>query len=381
MSKKKKLSDRLDFSGLVPALASLALLAKEAIVVTNKVIRVKKYQDDTSLIEATKIATVEPLTIVSRDLVSLDYTADITSTALNLFSAYYLQAVDIITKVKDVEVVRILDKLNPNRNEEGWLAMEDTHPSVSMENYKYQLPTTTTISAEAGLDKEDKQELKANSNMAVGKMIDVTIETTGKDENGNDANINVKVPIAIRLLTSIASNDTIKHLLAGKSIDKGIIERYHSWRAGRITFIKDLILCQDLIDEHKKAVMKDESDISGKIMDRVTAAKSYGVITGNPSLAVASNIFIISEQVAKDIEIKLRGKISSASVRNKIFEDSYAMILIIVDREWERVTFYTRGTDLGNEMTIKEVKKSAKGTGPDISDILKSFQLGMSATF
>ena len=79
------------------------------------------YYTTKSLAEATKLTRVEPLVIFSKDCVSLEYMPDVANSLLSIFSGYYLQAVSILTRVNDVEVVRILDKLNPDRDETGFL--------------------------------------------------------------------------------------------------------------------------------------------------------------------------------------------------------------------------------------------------------------------
>ncbi len=337
---------------------------------------------DTSLTDVTKLTNVEPLTIVSKDLINLDYTKDVANTLLSLFSAYYLQSVAVLTVIDDVKVRNILDKLNPNRSIDQLLAME-AHPSVTLENYKYELPTKQSVALE--VDKDDKKQLLEASNLALGKLLDVRIKLseTVTDKDGVETVINndVTIPIAIRLLTTIVSNDTITNILTGKLEDKGLIERYHSWRAGRISFIRDLVLCQDLIDEHKRLAAKDESNIVQTITNRVLKAKSFGVLTGNPSLAISSNLFIISDAVAKEIEYKVGTTFKNLRNRKKIFEGTYAMIIAVVDREWERVTFYVRGIDEPTELSIKEIKAKSSGKDVDIADILKSFQLGMGANF
>jgi len=333
-----------------------------------------KYIKDGSLADVTKLTRVEPLTIVSSDLLNVEYMKDVNNSLLNLFSAYYLQAVSIAGAITSVDVIKVLDKLNPNRGDVTLLSLE-SHPSACLENYKYELPKSKSVALE--LDTTDKKHLNESSNLSVGKIIEVDI-STGANAEGKP--ISVKVPIAIRLLNTVVSTETIVQLLAGKTEDRSLTERYFAWRSGRISFIRDLILCQDLIDEQKRRSIKDESGVFDKIMNRVISAKKWGAFTNNPSLVVASNIFVVSEQVAKEIEVSVGGKLTKSSIRNKLFENTYAMILVVVDREWERVTFYTRGMDDYTELSAKEIKAVSKG-GSDIADILKSLQLGTNINF
>jgi hypothetical protein len=104
----------------------------------------------------------------------------------------------------------------------------------------------------------------------------------------------------------------------------------------------------------------------------------HGLMTQNPSLATASNIFIITEEEAKAIGRKFSGKFSEARVLNKVFENTYAMIIVEVDRDRELVTFFINGTEGSTTLSLKEIKSSNKGKGPDVFDIFKSLQMGMS---
>lgn len=360
----------------------------------NRAKEITNYYKDKSLTDVTKLTRVEPLTIISRDLINLEYMKDVNHALLNIFSGYYLQAVSILTKINDIEVIKILDKLNPDRDETGFLMSESvSRESISnllIDNYQYKLPSALRISTED--DDQFKQNSKTDdiktitdiSNLSVGKLINITINYNQTDEMNekNDKPKSVTIPVNIRLMVSALPNSTLTKLMASKTEDISLAERYHAWRSGRINFISDLIFCQDLIDAHKKATISDESGTMQEISRRVSNAKKYGLLTKNPSLVSASNIYVISEEIARDLESKYGGKLASPRTRDKLFENTYAMIIAVVDREWERITFYSRGISSSTDLSIKEIKAAAKGTnGADIMDILKSFNNGMSPNF
>jgi len=352
------------------------------ILATNK--NIKNNTQVRSLLDATKITRVEPLTILSKDLINLEYTPDILNSVLNIFVAYYLQAVSLMAVVNNARVMKILDKLNPDRADYSALTT-----TLSVENYDYSL-------LQSNVSLENDTTIKANNttlvdvaNLAVGKLIHVDITSTNpitiKDKNDNvivkNESVTNIVPVNVRLLTSVLTNDSIAQIFTYSVDSNSIFERYHKWRSGRITFIKDLIFCQDLIDEYKRTMITDESNTLQEIIRRVNNAKKFGVITRNPSLAAASNVFVISEEIAKQIERKMGGKISNISIRDKLFENTYAMLIVVVDREAERVLIYTRGIEAYTNLSIREIKVAAKGKGPDIMDILKSFNLGSPVSF
>lgn len=343
--------------------------------VVNRVRTVTNYYQDKSLVEATKLTRVEPLTIVSKDLLNFDILPDVNSSLLNMFTAYWLQAVAVLTKVKDVEVIKILDKLNPDRDSTGWLLSEslsqESIATMVASNYKHSLPIRG-VAMEAD---DTKSLLQDVSNLSVGKLINVKISTDGADGKPVD----VSFPVNIRLMASVVPVGTIRGLLAKTTADLSIVERYHAWRGGRIEFIRDLIFAQDLIQEQKKNAIEDETGTAEEIQRRVANAKKFGLLTHNPSLVSASNLFVLSEEAAREVEGKLGGKLSNPRIRDKAFENTYAMIICVVDREWERVYFYARGVSAAMDLSFKEIKKAAADKGMNIADVLKAFQLGAPA--
>lgn len=222
--------------------------------------------------------------------------------------------------------------------------------------------------------------LQENADLSVGKLINVTIQ-----HQSNKINL----PISIRLLVSQLPEKSIVDILTMHSRSTSFTERFHAWKAGRISFVKDLMFCQDLIDAHKKALMNDKDGVLSEMVYRSNNAKGLNILSlvfngaknSKVNMASASNLYVISEATRDAIESKLGGKLSSVSVREKLFTSGYMMILCIIDRTWERITFYHRGLHLPTTVSLKDIRISNKGKGPDIGDILKAYTLGNSPQF
>lgn len=148
------------------------------------------------------------------------------------------------------------------------------------------------------------------------------------------------------------------------------------WRAGQLQFIRDIVMMQDLIDEHKKLLNKDTSGVYAEIMRRRRNNSVSEILTGNVSIGAASNIVVISKRTAQAVERMGNGRLSDFAFRQAIFNDSYVLLLFVVDEELERVTIYHRDNKIPTQMSLKELKNSNKGSGPDVMEILKAYQLG-----
>lgn len=349
---------------------------------------VQGHLSDTSLTGITKLTRSEPLTILSQDCANLAELPDIMNTLVNVYAGYYLQTVAILTRVNDLEVVRILDRMNPDRDSSGFLLggryTTETAHNLVKDSYKFSLPTRQVIAAEAHSDETDSEMMSStnqkllneNANMAVGKLINVSITVDG---SGGDPKT-VNIPVSIRLSPAFLPDDTISHIFTHRKLDTGIVERFHAWRNGRIDFIRDGIFCQDLINEYRRAAIKDRTGTLNEIVRRVNNARTFGLLTKNPSLATASNVYVLTDRAAKAIEAKTGLRFNNAKNREKLFEDTYAMIVAVVNPDWGQVTLYFNGISSASTFSIRSLK-SGKDKGPDIADIMKSLFEGTAPSF
>ena len=224
---------------------------------------------------------------------------------------------------------------------------------------------------EIGFGKDTMSTLKELANLSVGKLFSVEI---------TDGIHKASIPVNIRLMASSLPSTSLVHILSVGNEDISIRERYHAWRSGRIEFIKDLVFCQDLIDTHRKNLMADKDGIYSNLVKRARDNQISGIVSANPSIATASNLAIMSTTTAEQLEIKVMGKLSEFKTREKIFKSTSLMIMCVVDKQWERCTFYHRGIHLPSEVSMRDLKAGNKNGGPDVSEILKAFQLGNPAS-
>jgi len=220
------------------------------------------------------------------------------------------------------------------------------------------------------IGRDTLKDLKELANLSVGKMF--SVEITDGVHKGS-------MPVSIRLMASSLPSANLIHILSiGSKDDTSFKERYHGWKSGRLAFWKDLCLCQDLIDAHRHNLMADKDGIYTNIVKRARDNMISGVVTANPSIATASNLAIISSNTAEKLELHINGSLKTFSAREKVFKNTYLMILAVIDAQWGRVTFYHRGLHLPTSVSIRDLKAANKGSGPDVSDILKAYQLGNS---
>lgn len=326
-----------------------------------------------SLTELAHIARVEPVLIIDSDVSTVDFLPDLVNSMHTQFAGYYLQAANMLASIGGVTLAQKLAPLNPNRS--IWMESRNedegsTDWRLSLESYKHTLPfrRKKTLVMEATTIDDGPQQLRELANLSTGRMYNVKFK-----ENNNEA----VLPISIRLLATQAPSRQIINMMTVVGTDeKSAVERFHGWRSGRLAFWRDNVLCKDLLDRHRKTLMKDKSGLYGQIIGREAGAKLVGLARMNPSLATASTLAIISSDTLAQIEQSMGGKIRSQAVRKQIFENTSLMILAVVDKQFSMTTFYFRGMDETLDASARDLKGASKGGGSEVMDIMKAFIAG-----
>jgi len=366
---------------VLPAATALATAAAPAIskaaggLLSNLQVAIKNGTRVSSLADLARPARVEPLMIVEKSIAQQPYMEDIAKFSLTNFIGYYVQAINLLMNVGRIDTLKVFDSLNPYRSQGS---VKDA--VWSMEHYQQGLPSLEAFTqpAERGLvaSLEDAQpdsnaDIRAEmpkqvfevDNLAVGKMITVELR------DGDQSN---KLPILVRLVPAAMPTQSMTHIFTAGGRDTWV-DRYHLVRGGQIRAVRDGILGIDLIDDHRRALANDTSGVAQQIIDRRRNNLKKTLVTGAVSMADASNIAVMSKETAVAMGRAMYGKIDSKAVRDKIFDNSYLLMLIVVDERWERVTIYHRGQDMGSDYSFKEIKGAEKNKGPDITEVFKSF--------
>ena len=359
--------------------------------------------DPVSLADISKIARVEPITLISSNLSGTPELYNVLHGVLNIYAAYYLQAVQILSaQLSDVRILKILDKTNPDRDiktllTSGYTAYESYADirtrvaTMSLEDAKFKLPmvktdwknlamesdvfdTSATLGATIGkLDTFDKL------GSAVGKVIEVKFNVKGEGEKGQGNAISI--PIVVKLDNMVIPSDVIGSIMTSNKEEITLGSRFKDAISGRIRFIKDFLLCSDLIKSQKKTMIKDPTGYYTQLLKRINNSRMYSALSGNISLAGISSILVISDEDEKEIQRKIGGKLTNQSTREIIFNNTSTMMIVVVDREWERVSIYIRDVDGFSQNSFESFKPMASKDNNNIVDLLKSFNLNNAPSF
>lgn len=367
-------------TGAVTLISAISIVAERIAALKKSTDELKKSTDGiigaaanlgtTDLITLTKVARMEPLVLVDDTLKYDPVMPDVMQVLTSLIAGYYIQAFGVLGSVDGVNLIGTLDKLNPNRigmglnsfdgdeNDMKLPALHDT-PIYSIGCEALEEKGNVT----ASVDKTSVADVTQATNLIVGKMIKVSLTRNG---------VSAEVNIVVRPTPISTASDVVAAILSVASTKNTIKERWHRFRSGELTW-KNMFFADDVVEEHKKLLMKDTSGVYGEIVRRASKNKAKGLLSGNPSLATDSNIIVISQATAIKAGRELGGPIENFDIRQRIFSHIHSNVIVVVNQNSSMVTLYYRGERMATERSFVELKLSNKSGGPDIMEIYKSF--------
>lgn len=374
--------------------------------------------DGMSIADISKIARVEPITLISSNLTGVKDLYTILHGVLNIYSAYHLQAVNILsTQMVDSRILRILDKTNPDRDLKTFLAAgqfgteslnlaslsaeSGAVRTMSLEGCKYRLPMLKSdklkkVSTESldhqsiygeGDDVTEDSALNAammrvdsfdKLGITVGKLIEVSFYANADNDKEGQK---VRVPVVVKLDTMIMPSEAMHRIITSNTEEITFGPRFKDAIDGRIHFIKDFILAQDLIKSQKKALIKDPTNYYSTLLKRVNNSKMYSALSGNISMAGISSIYVMSEEDEEQVQKKIGGSLSNQKTREIVFDNSSAMMLVVIDKSWERVSIYVRDIKGFSQASFESFRGATDKSSSMIADILKGFTMNNPPSF
>ena len=212
-----------------------------------------------------------------------------------------------------------------------------------------------------------------NFEQVVGKIVEITVSMP-------DGTNTVTLPTVVKLDTVIVPTDVVSDLVTFNEESIRIGSRFMQAMSGRIDFFRDFILAEDLIKKHKRGLIKDPTQATKTLLDRISKAQVMGALSKNPSLNAISAVIVISDEEERAIKSHIGGDLSNPKTRAIVFDNTQCAIIVSIHREWEEVTFYVRGMD--NYSTIPFSRFKSKGGNDDvITELFKSMSTGRVPTF
>ena len=375
---------------------------------------------------------LRPVFAIEKEILNDEKIDVLMQAGLANYAGFYIVALSIDNTINGVRVGKMVGKYSPNRDAVGSALdlLGENIASVSREDFKvdipeYDRPTLSTLGFKSGLrsipslpdaylkqlelrteavyaTREEAQAEADKINAANGKEKVEQPEakqtpvypSTKVAEQAMRDEINKLQSLAIgRILTVTVSRDKqsadinmvlkpeLKSLRSNLLIDVANLsnkptsmrDRFIAYfKRGTIASMLDYLVCLDLIQAHRRALVQDTAGYYEKVHDRIVNNKVAALLTGEFSVGTVANTWIISDTTALRLQASIGGKLDNYTIRNKFMEKSGVMTLIVYNPDHQRVYIYNHGiedvTDIGINYLIK--KSESKSFDMDIFKML-----------
>ena len=375
---------------------------------------------------------LRPVFAIEKEILNDEKIDVLMQAGLANYAGFYIVALSIDNTISGVRVGKMVGKYSPNRDAVGSALdlLGENIASVSREDFKvdipeYDRPTLSTLGFKSGMrsipslpeaylkqlelrteaayatreeaqaeaDKINAANAKEKTEQPDAKQTPVYPSTKVAEQAMRDE-INKLQSLAIgRILTVTVSRDKqsadinmvlkpeLKSLRSNLLIDVANLsnkptsmrDRFIAYfKRGTIASMLDYLVCLDLIQAHRRALVQDTAGYYEKVHDRIVNNKVAALLTGEFSVGTVANTWIISDTTALRLQASIGGKLDNYAIRNKFMEKSGVMTLIVYNPDHQRVYIYNHGiedvTDIGINYLIK--KSESKSFDMDIFKML-----------
>ena len=324
-----------------------------------------------SLTKYSKSSSVVSQVYVESRLVEEDIMVPLLSVLNQIYTGYVLTALQMNNLVHNYRVVR--DTL-ASVTTEAFTDIFDEIDSV------FSLDTPVSISIEASSVVELEKKM---NHLAAGKIVEFDF-IVGNDNS--DKPITVTVPIHISLLprevTSVVA-DAFLTLNFAQSIER----RWAKVKAGEIRLFRDFLLSRDLISKYAKAIYQDDSNALKTMFDQKNKSrmKQFDKMTrgkGIGSNNIASSMLIFEKKTFEKAAHEGGFDFTRPTDREKFFNASLAMIVVVVDTMYDSIDMYYNGLDKSSTFSYRVIEKSgAAKDGVDMKLLMTTLAKGSAPKF
>lgn len=219
-----------------------------------------------------------------------------------------------------------------------------------------------------GFDGNVAEVVKDSIDLSVGKIVELTLTNA----EGSSA----QIPVLFRANTVIMPAFSLVQMLVDLTKNITRRERTLEWRSGMIDGLKDVLFATDLVRARVKGMVEDKSGTYQELMSRRAKSHLASVVSGSRSINTSSSIYILAKETADLLERESGGRLADPGFRAKLVENSYMMIMAVVDPQWETVVLYHAGIRTPTTVHLRDLKKVGKGKDVDMVEIIKLLQSG-----
>ena len=241
-----------------------------------------------------------------------------------------------------------------------------------IDNRNYSTSTKIDLKTNSVIDPEPK-----SVSLPSGRILSIPMLT--------DAKSTFNLQLLIQLFPFFIETDVAQEFI-NLNFTPSFWRRFTQFQAGEISFFKDFIFSCDLREKRMKALIKDKTGgLADMINKQKNAVASHWMNflrkPGTEKINIASTILILNKNSVDKALNKNGIDLKSSSNRKKFFENSYCMMLVVVDQMYNEVDIYYNGIEAVSTFKYEQIKRESKKDSTDLVSIMKSYAQGLAPKF
>lgn len=348
--------------------------------------------------------TVEPFIICSNRVAESEVYEDTINMLTDLFTSWYLQALEILRGRYDCDINTVIDVLGTDnggltrvgRKALGLALEEDKSfnylEALYTDSYLPKVTNDSTFSRFSSskikdlgtTSKEIEQSTRRGDELDDLKKdimygfyirnikIKIKVSTENEHKKGTKNTSTIEVPITIKATVLTAPMSSIVGMCKPSARDKTFGSRWEEWRSGGISF-KELMFASDLIKEYKKNRLNDKTSIMEALNSRIVSANSKLSDRYVIGYEKNYNMLVINKDEKPLLDAHIGGDTSKDMFRDKLLSEAHALTYTILDDDYERITLGIRDMRGNSSCGYKALKKrNSSGKGNDYEELIKA---------
>lgn len=223
-------------------------------------------------------------------------------------------------------------------------------------------------------------QLSGDNHIPSGKVLEVTIASPNNP--GASMTLNLYIQLAPYIIPSE---------LAVAFITKDVIptfaQRVLQWKTGEISFWRDFVAMSDVARRRRILTKMDPTGVLADAMKKEQTSRWN--VFGNASSDkadrarnIANSVMILSSETLRRAKAETGIDFTNPSARQKFFDISFSMIIVVIDPLYDQVTFYYNGIEDSATYSFDQTKMPGKGgSSTDLVSIMNAFNQGRSPRF
>jgi hypothetical protein len=325
-----------------------------------------------SLSRAVEKSRVSHRAFIQQEAASEEILNDLLLTTQNMVIGWILTAIQLNNKVDSARTVR--DVLDTVSTEAAHYAnfISEVELVGSFENYSPKMGVLTPNKNLGGTGPAKVHNLPDKLSLASGRIIEVQFTP-----NPDEPNQKMTVQLFLQFNPFIVSADVCRAFFEN-NFKLDLKKRWFQFTSGEINFFRDFLFEFDRLNKRTKAM---KADTSGQLKELEDAkrnslisyvAKLFGWRSNRENIASSINIFLKQDfdQWCRELHCNFE---KDYSVRQKFFNATFSLMVIIVDPSYRTVTYYYNGVRDSGKYTYDQIIRQAKPESLNLKSMMQSY--------